>query len=139
MLTAPNVILALKIAVILVTLIWLAAVTAIALGHRRLHGWLNTAFFVLTLSAVLGLEIIIRVLNPGLTDSFPEATRRQLRIHLLFSVPAAVLMILMFVSGWLRWKRLHLPLAVFFTIAWVGTFITGVFYLPHTPLRELWP
>ena len=28
---------------------------------------------------------------------------------------------------------LHYPLALLFLVFWIGTFVTGVFFLPHTP------
>jgi hypothetical protein len=37
----------------------------------------------------------------------------------------------MFATGYFRRKRLHLALAVAFAVLWAGTFVTGVFFLPH--------
>ena len=55
-----------------------------------------------------------------------------LRVHLCFSVPAAVLLPVMLYTGLTHRRSLHLVLAVLFAILWLGTFVTGVFYLPHT-------
>jgi hypothetical protein len=63
-LTGPNVILALKIAVAAVTVLLIAAIVAVARGHYRLHGRINLLFFTLTLMAVLGLELVVRILAP---------------------------------------------------------------------------
>ena len=131
MLTGPNVILALKVAVIAVTLLLLASLTALARGKIRLHGRINLVFFALTLSAVLLLELVIRVLSPEVRDyinNSPEL-RSVLNIHLGFSLPATLLMPFMLYTGLSRQRRAHLCLAVLFSIAWIGTFITGVFFL----------
>ncbi|HEX4591013.1 MAG TPA: hypothetical protein VH120_13840 [Gemmataceae bacterium] len=131
MLTGPNVILTLKIAVAAVTLLLLASLTALAAGRRRLHGRINFYFLVLTLTAVLGLEVLIRFVKPDVFDYFDDATRRALRLHLWFSVPAAVLLPVMYVTGRAGRGRLHLALATVFAILWVGTFVTGIFFLPN--------
>jgi len=134
-LTGPNVILTLKIAVAAVTALLVCSLVAIARGNRRLHGRINLAFFVLTLAAVLGLEVIIRFIEPTIYDHFREHPdlRRALLIHLCFSVPALLLMPLMLYTGLTRRRSVHLTLAVLFGIAWLGTFITGIFFLPIYP------
>lgn len=129
MLTGPNVILALKVAVGAVTLLLLASLAAVWHGHYRLHGRINLAFFILTLAALLGLEGIIRLLKPDIFDYFDEPQRRWMTIHLCFSVPAAVVMPLMLWSGLTHRRRLHLTLATLFGILWTGTFVTGMFFL----------
>ena len=128
--TGPNVILALKILVTLVTVIFAAAVVAIALGRKTLHGWLNTAFFVLTMATVLGFEARLRF-GPGIAASFPPEVAHALRVHLAFAVPSLVLLPVMYWSGLTGRRRLHVPLAALFTPLWIGTFVTGVFFLPH--------
>ena len=35
--------------------------------------------------------------------------------------------------GLTRRREIHLYLAGVFTVLWIGTFITGIFFLPHTP------
>src|SRR5258707_15327701 len=94
MLTGPNVILSLKVAVAAVTVLLLASLLALARGRYRLHGRINLAFFTLTLAAVLGLELLIRVTHPGLFDYIwnDEVRRSRMVTHLCFSVPSAVLM-----------------------------------------------
>jgi hypothetical protein len=131
-LTGPNVILILKIAVAAVTVLLLASLIALASGRQRLHGQINFFFFILTLAAVLGLEVLIRFINPGVFDYLDENARQMLRIHLWFSVPSAVLLPVMYLTGKTGRRRLHLPLAVVFAILWTGTFVTGIFFLPHT-------
>jgi hypothetical protein len=131
-LTGPRVILTLQVAVVAVTLILLASLVALAYGRVRLHGRLNLAFFVLTLTAVLGLEVLIRFIDPDVFEYIHanEALRRGLRTHLCFAVPALVLMPLMLYTGLTRRRVLHLSLAALFSIAWLGTVITGIFFLP---------
>lgn len=130
MLNGPNVILALKVAVATVTVLLILAIVAILLGRKRLHGQLNTLFTILTLTAVLGLEVIIRVVDPSIFDQFTPEAKEALRIHLMFAIPSAVLVPTMWTLGWFGWRRLHLSVAVLFSIAWIGTVVTGLFYLP---------
>ena len=134
MLTGPNVILALKTAVIAVTLLLLASLAALLRGRYRLHGRLNLAFFTLTLTAVLGLELVTRVLVPDAFDYIRdnETLSQAMRIHLCFSVPSLIVLPAMLYTGLRRLRAAHLTLAVLFAALWTGTFITGVFYLPHT-------
>jgi uncharacterized membrane protein YozB (DUF420 family) len=134
-LTGPNIILALKIAVGLVTVILLAALLALRRGDYRLHGRLNLAFFILTLAAVLGFELVIRVLRPEVFDyiKYNEDLNQALRVHLCFSVPALLLMPAMLYTGLTHHRKAHLTLAALFAVAWSGTFITGIFFLPVTP------
>ena len=126
MLTAWNVILTLKIAVAAVTLLLALSLVALARGKYRLHGGLNTAFFVLTLTAVLGLEVIVRFIDPAIFDRVDGQT---LRVHLCFSVPALALMCGMLITGRLHRRAVHLTLSVLFAAAWIGTFVTGIFFL----------
>ncbi len=130
-LTGSEVLLTLKIAVVTVTLLLLASLVALALGQYRWHGRINTVFLVLTLSALLGLEVVVRFLNPQLFDYFDEATRRNLAIHLCFALPAAILLPAMLYTGRLHRRSVHLTLALVFSTCWIGTFVTGIFFLPH--------
>jgi uncharacterized membrane protein YozB (DUF420 family) len=133
-LTAENVLLALKGAVILVTLLLLASLTALWRGNYRLHGRINIVFFALTVTALLGLEVVARILEPELfSDYFQRKDAwTPLYVHLCFSLPVTVLLPFMLYTG-LRHKRwAHLCLAVVFAVLWTGTFITGVFFLPHS-------
>lgn len=132
MITGWQAILLLKVAVVAVTLLLLASLVALALGKIRLHGRINIAFFILTLSALLGLELLVRAIDPRIFDYFDEATRRALSIHLAFSLPSAALLPAMLFTGLTHRRRLHLTLAAVFAVLWTGTFITGVFFLPHT-------
>ena len=136
MLTGPQVILALKIAVTAVTLLLLASLIALWRGNYRLHGRINLAFFTLTLAALLGLEVLVRVVNPKVFDYFDEDARMRLSVHLSFSVPAAIVMPAMLYTGLTHRRGLHLTLAVIFAILWTGTFVTGVFFLPHDGLSK---
>jgi uncharacterized membrane protein YozB (DUF420 family) len=125
-----NVIPVLKIAVGAVTVLLVASLIVLARGNKRLHGQINFAFFILTTTAVLSLELIIRFLNPEFTAGFTPEEKQLLFIHLSFSIPAALLLPLMLYSGKTH-KSWHVPLAVVFSVLWIGTFITGIFYLPH--------
>jgi uncharacterized membrane protein YozB (DUF420 family) len=131
-LTGPNVILALKIAVAAVTVLFLTSLVALARGHYRLHGRINLAFFLLTAAALIALEVVVRVLDPRIFDYFDERTRLLLTVHLAFALPAAALMAAMLFTGLTRRRDLHLYLAGAFTVLWSGTFVTGIFFLPHT-------
>ncbi len=131
MFTPENVILGLKLAVSLVTVLLIASLIAISMGYQKLHGKINLIFFILTLIAVVGFEAIIRWVNPQLTAEFTEEQQRALSIHLCFSVPSTILLPFMLFTGkW--WGRYHRKLAFVFLLMWTGTFITGVFFLPHS-------
>jgi ABC-type spermidine/putrescine transport system permease subunit II len=133
-LTGPAVILTLKIAVATVTALLLGSLAALAFGRRRLHGRLNTAFAALTAVAVLGLELVIRFIDPRLFDYFDDASRRALTIHLCFSVPSAALLPVMLFTGSRHRTNAHVALGAVFLLLWGGTFVTGIFFLPHTAL-----
>ena len=134
MLTGPNVILVLKVAVAGVTVLLLTSLVALWRGNYRLHGRINLVFFGLTAATLVGFEGIIRVIQPELFDYINENTeiRRALNIHLCFAVPSALLMPVMLVTGLTGRRALHLRLAYLFGVLWTGTFLTGVFFLPHT-------
>jgi hypothetical protein len=125
-----NVIPVLKIAVGAVTLLLAISLIVLASGNKRLHGRINLAFFILTVTTVLGLELIIRFFNPEFTAGFTADEKRLLLIHLCFSIPSALLLPLMYYSGKTH-KSWHVPLAIVFGVLWIGTFVTGIFYLPH--------
>ncbi len=134
-LTGPNVILTLKFAVAAVTVLLIASLIAILRGNYRLHGRLNLAFFTLTLVAVLGLELVVRVLAPDVFAyiNADDELRRALNRHLWFSVPSTFVMPAMLYTGLKGYVRVHLTLAVCFAVLWTGTFVTGIFFLPPTP------
>jgi uncharacterized membrane protein YozB (DUF420 family) len=134
LLTGPNVILALKIAVAAVTVLLLASLVALLRGNYRLHGRINLAFFTLTLIALLGFEAVIQIVRPDIFDYIKnnDALRQALNIHLCFSVPSALLMPAMLYTGLTHRRQVHIGLAVVFGILWACTFVTGVFFLPHT-------
>src|SRR5208337_1188801 len=91
-------------------------------------------FFTLTLVTLLGFEGIIQVLRPDIFQYIKsnEQLRSALDIHLCFSVPSALLMPAMLYTGLTHRRKVHLVLAVIFGLLWLGTVITGVFFLPHT-------
>jgi uncharacterized membrane protein YozB (DUF420 family) len=127
------VILTLKIAVLTVTVLFLLSLVALARGNYRLHGRINVAFFGLTVAALLGLEVIVRLIDPNIFDYFDhiEGARAGLAVHLCFAVPAALVMAAMLYTGLTRRRETHLYLAGAFTVLWTGTVVTGVFFLPH--------
>ena len=127
--TGPEILLALKVLVSAVTVVFAAAVVAIATGYRRLHGQLNVVFFVLTMTTVLGFELLLR-LGTDVSATFSPEAKAALRVHLVFAVPSALLLPLMLWSGATRRRRLHVPLAVVFTLLWAATVYTGLFTLP---------
>jgi uncharacterized membrane protein YozB (DUF420 family) len=134
MLTPQNVLLTLKVAVVAVTVLLLTSLVALARGQYRLHGRINVVFFTLSLTAVLGLELVSRVLIPDAFQSYIMSNppmRKALSTHLWFSVPSTLLMPAMLYTGLRGLRTVHLTLAVFFGVLWTGTFITGIFFLPH--------
>ncbi len=135
MLTGPNVIMTLKIAVAAVTLLLAWSLIAVARRQYRLHGRINLAFFILTLAAVLGLEVVIRFSQPSVFDYIRDnpTLDRSLKIHLCFAVPSLLLMPVMLYTGLTHRRSVHLTLAALFGICWAGTFVTGIFFLPTTP------
>ncbi len=131
--TGPLVILALKSAVALATLLLIAALIALVLGRVRLHGQINVVFFTAVMATLILFEGVIRLTHPGVFEYIQEneELRQALRIHLSFSIPSALLLPLMLWTGYTRRRKVHLTLAFFFAVAWTGTAITGIFFLPH--------
>jgi hypothetical protein len=124
----PQIILALKVLVVAVTVLLVASLVALALKRPRLHGQINTAFFALTMLTVVAFEALLQWVDVSAT--FDPAARAALRTHLYFSVPSALLLPAMLISGKMRRKRLHLALAAVFSALWAGTLVTGL-ALPH--------
>jgi uncharacterized membrane protein YozB (DUF420 family) len=132
MVSPGAVILTLKLAVGAVTVLLVASLVALAAGKPKWHGRINTVFFALTVATVLGFELVIRLLQPDLTAGFTTEQREALTVHLGFAVPAAVMLPAMLYTGRREYKAVHRTLAVLFLALWAGTFVTGVFFLPHT-------
>lgn len=130
MLTGSVILITLKVLVSLVTILFVLSLIAIARGKNRLHGRINTVFFILTMATVIGFESLIR-LGVDVAGNFSPEARRALRVHVAFAAPSAVLLPVLFFTGYTGRRRAHLPLAVIFTILWTGTFLTGVFFLPN--------
>lgn len=129
--TGPQIILTLKVLVATVTVLFLASLVALALGKPRLHGHINTVFFVLTMLTVFGFEGLIQAGMP-ITEAFDESAREALIVHLYFAVPSALLLPVMLLTGKTGRKTVHVAFAVVFSVMWAGTFVTGIFFLPHT-------
>jgi hypothetical protein len=127
--TGPQIILTLKVLVATVTVLLVASLIALLLKRPRLHGQINTLFFVLTLSTVLGFEVLLQFVD--VSAAFNTETREALRIHLCFSIPSALLLPIMLITGKTRRKSIHIAFGIVFSIVWAGTFVTGVFFLPH--------
>jgi hypothetical protein len=125
-----QIILTLKVLVSIVTVLFAGSLIALLKKKYRLHGIINTVFFALTMLTVVGFEILIR-LFVDVTTSFSPESRNALKIHLFFSVPAALILPIMFFSGKFKKRKVHVTLGIIFTLLWIGTFITGVFTLPH--------
>jgi hypothetical protein len=125
----PTIILTLKVLVIAVTALLVAALAALALGRPRWHGRLNAVFFALTMLTVLGFETLLQFVD--VKSTFDPTAREALRVHLYFAVPSAVILPAMLLTGATGRKRLHVALAAAFAVLWAGTFVTGVFFLPH--------
>lgn len=130
---AGLVILILKIAVAVVTVLWVGSLIALACGKTRLHGRINIAFFALTLIALLGLEVIVRIVSPGIFENYfaRHQAENAMQVHLMFAVPSAVLLFFMLFTGLKHKRNLHIAAGILFSVLWIGTFITGIFFLPH--------
>ena len=130
---AGLIILSLKIAVSAVTILLIASLIALASGRVKLHGRINIVFFSLTLTALIGLELITQIIFPGMLELFLDerSKRNELYLHLTFSVPSALLLFVMLFTGLKHHRRLHIAAGIVFGLLWTGTFITGVFFLPH--------
>jgi hypothetical protein len=126
----PTIILTLKVLVSAVTLLFAGSLVVLMLGREKLHGLINKVFFALTVTTVLGFELILR-LGTDVTATFSDEARAALRVHLVFAVPSALLLPVMLISGVKRRRTLHVSVGVAFFFLWVGTFVTGVFFLPH--------
>lgn len=124
MLTGPQIILTLKVLVVTVTVLLLASLVALVLKRPRLHGHINTVFFVLTMLTVVVFEVLLQSID--VSAAFDEAARQALRTHLWFSVPSALLLPAMLITGKMRLKRLHLVIAAAFALLWTGTVVTGL-------------
>jgi len=130
---AGLIILILKIAVIAVTVLLAASFFALSRGNIRLHGRINLVFFALTLAALVGLELIVQWISPGLFDEYltRHDAKGALRVHLAFSLPSAAMLGVMLFTGLGHRRKLHIDMGICFLILWTGTFVTGVFFLPH--------
>jgi uncharacterized membrane protein YozB (DUF420 family) len=126
--TGPTIILILKIAVCAVTVVLLAALVALGRGNVRLHGRLNLLFFILTVSAVIAFETLLQF-GADVKGHMNESQRLALNIHLCFAGPLPVVMGIMLWTGLKHLRRAHIALSVLFSALWLGTFVTGVFFL----------
>jgi uncharacterized membrane protein YozB (DUF420 family) len=132
MLTGPQVILLLKCAVGLVTILLIASGIALAKRKYRLHGVINTWMASLTLLTVMGFELLVRVVGIKVTDGWDDNTKFALKVHLCFVIPLVPILVFMLITGWQNRIKMHLSISVLFLILWVGMFITGMFFLPHS-------
>ena len=123
------VILSLKIAVGAVSVLLAASLIALVRGNIRLHGRINLAFFALTATALVVFEGMIRLYDPAMFDTFSDDFKQALSVHLCFSVPSALLLPVMLFTGLRHYRTAHLCLAVVFGALWIGTFVTGIFFL----------
>jgi uncharacterized membrane protein YozB (DUF420 family) len=132
----PAVIVTLKIAVLLVTVLFVLSLVALARHNYRLHGRINLVFFILTMVAVLGLEVLIRtytiVTGEDLFKYLDTTAPHVMMVHLCFSIPSAVVLPFMLYLGRSHRRSLHVSLGILFSLLWTGTFITGIFFLPPT-------
>ena len=135
MLSAATIILTLKVAVIAVSVLLIASLVALARGKYQWHGRINLVFFFLTMTALIGLEVVAHLIEPDLFRDYFTKTDAwtELYIHLGFAVPSAIILPILLYSGLRGRIALHYPLALVFLFFWIGTFVTGVFFLPHTP------
>lgn len=127
-----QVILALKGAVAVASVLLLLSLVALRAGKVRLHGQINLVFFLAVMATLVGFEVVVRMLQPGIYDWIRQDPHllTRLRIHLCFAIPSALLLPIMLYTGFGK-KSAHRKLAVLFGILWTGTAITGIFGLPH--------
>jgi hypothetical protein len=128
--TGPQIILTLKVLVAAVTVLLTASLVALITRRPRLHGQINTVFFVLTMLTVVGFEILLQFVN--VKETFDIEARTALRTHLWFAIPSAILLPVMLYTGRTGRKSTHIAFAALFGVMWAGTFVTGIFYLPHS-------
>jgi hypothetical protein len=126
--SGSQIIIALKILVVAVSVLFALSLVALASGRRTLHGRINLVFFVLTGLTVLAFEAVLQAVN--VSEVFSPEARRALHVHLYFSVPSTLLLPVMLVTGKMHLRRVHTVLGVLFTALWTGTVITGL-GLPH--------
>ena len=133
MLTPTLVILSLKYAVGAVTVLLVFSLIALAKGKIKLHGKINLAFFILTVTALFLFEIVVRMIDPALFSGLWKNAElaKSLKIHLCFAVPSAFLMGIMLFTGLRKFRVLHRRVAIVFLVCWIGTFYTGIFWLPN--------
>ncbi len=133
MLTPTLVILSLKYAVGAVTVLLVFSLIALAKGKIKLHGKINVVFFVLALATLFLFEIVVRMIDPLLFSGLWKNAElaKSLKIHLCFAVPSAFLMGIMLFTGLRKLKVWHRRVAIVFLVCWVGTFYTGIFWLPN--------
>ncbi len=133
MLTPTLVILSLKYAVGAVTVLLVFSLIALAKGKIKLHGKINIVFFILTVAALFLFEIVVRMIDPVLFSGLWKnaVLAKSLKIHLCFAVPSAFLMGIMLFTGLRKFRVLHRRVAIVFLVCWIGTFYTGIFWLPN--------
>jgi uncharacterized membrane protein YozB (DUF420 family) len=127
-----NLILALKAAVALASVLLILSLVALRAGKVRLHGQINLVFFLAVMATLVGFEVVLRMVQPGIYDWIRQDPHllARLRVHLCFAIPSALLLPVMLYTGFAK-KSVHRKLAVLFGILWTGTAITGIFGLPH--------
>ena len=107
--TGPQIILTLKVLVASVTVLFVASIVVLRLGRPRLHGRINSLFFVLTMLTVVGFEVLLQSVD--VSASFDQADRSVLRVHLWFAIPSAVLLPVMLFTGPDGRKSTHIAFA----------------------------
>lgn len=126
--TGPQIILTLKVLVVTVTVLLALSLVALAMGRPKLHGRINTVFFVLTVVTVLCFEGLLQVVP--VAELFSPEARAALRVHLCFSVPSTLILPVMLATGKMHRRKFHTALGIVFLVLWTGTLITGL-GLPH--------
>jgi uncharacterized membrane protein YozB (DUF420 family) len=134
--SGATIILSLKVAVVAVTVLLLVSLEVLRRGNVRLHGRINIVFFILTMTAVLVFEGLIRF-GPSIETGWNAKLGWEphhevaLTAHLCFVIPLMGVLPAMLYTGLKRKRRAHVALAWLFSILWVGMFVTGVCFLPH--------
>src|SRR5207237_97029 len=76
---------------------------------------------------------VVSLIEPNLFATWFDSRggRGVLETHLWFAMPSAALLFVMLFTGLRRYRRIHITLGLAFLVLWTGTFVTGVFWLPH--------
>src|SRR5258707_7948494 len=106
--SGPDIILYLKMAVALATLLLICSLMALLNKQPRWHGRINKLVAAVLLTAVIAFEVMIRLLGVDVLSHMDETARLALKIHLCFVIPLVPFLLMMLFTGMGRRIRVHL-------------------------------